>query len=161
MCSQTCPSVNGPVRGKVLERRLLVPQRPLHGGDKPGGGPGIPGSEQRDLVAASDQLLGQRADNPLGAAVAGGRHTAPLWAGFSANGCWGQKLPLVGSAPRSVRAAPLAMAGVGGSRRSRCARPGAPSLHMVSRAWCARLALTALDYLVHYPWREAAKAPVG
>src|SRR5438132_7825796 len=73
------PERNGPVRCKVLERRRLVPQRPLHGGDKSGGGPRVPRSEERDSVAAADQLLGQRADNPLGTAVAGGRNALERW----------------------------------------------------------------------------------
>src|SRR5207253_2353988 len=42
-------------------------------------GPGVSGREQRDVVAATDQLFGQRADNPLCTAVAGGRHTLEWW----------------------------------------------------------------------------------
>src|SRR5205814_2524232 len=70
---------DGPVGGKVLGPRRLVPGRLVHGGDKPSRSPRVSGSEQRDVVAATDQFFGQRADNPLRTTVAGGRHTLEWW----------------------------------------------------------------------------------
>ena len=70
---------DSPVRGKVLGPRSLVPERLANGGDKPSRCPRVSGSEQGDVMAAADQFFGQRADNPLRTAVAGGRHTLERW----------------------------------------------------------------------------------
>ena len=70
---------DSPIRGKVLGPRRLVPERLAHGGDKPSRGPRVSGSEQRGVVAATDQFFGQRADNSLRTTVAGGRHTLEWW----------------------------------------------------------------------------------
>src|ERR1700738_2230369 len=96
-------------------------------------------------MAAAAQLLSQRADNPLGAAVAGGRHTLERWRDLgnaherllfwqgSCERVVGATAPLVGSAPTEYGRA-LVMAGLAGGPQSRCARRRRRSLLRAMRA---------------------------